>query len=76
MIWTIALRQVCVRLLCHQTLSKRGNLERHHNPKFKDIFPPKSASPAKRVVELKSGLKAQQSLFGKPVNLHKAATKA
>lgn len=61
-----------------QPLSKRGNL-RHHNtnhPKFKDIFPPKSAIHAKRVVELKSGLKAQQSLFVKPANSQKAATEA
>ncbi|KAK0131923.1 General transcription factor II-I repeat domain-containing protein 2B [Merluccius polli] len=71
----------CVCMLCHQTqaLSKRGNLERHHNtnhPKFKDIFPPKSAIRAKRVLELKSGLKVQQSLFVKPVNRLKAATEA
>lgn len=71
----------CVCILCHQTqaLSKRGNLERHYNtnhPKFKDIFPPKSAVRAKRVVELKSGLKAQQSVFVKPANSQKAATEA
>lgn len=75
------MKDKCEWMLCHQTqaLSKRGNLELHHNtshPKFKDIFPPKSAIRAKRVVELKSGSKAQQSLLIKPANSQKAATEA
>ena len=53
----------CVCMLCHQTLalSKRGNLERHHNTnhdKF-NSFPAKSAICARRVAELKAWLKAQ-----------------
>ena len=71
----------CVCMLCHQTqaLSKRGNLERHHNTnhsKFKDSYPPKSAIRARKIQELKSGLKAQQSLFTKPATQNKAATEA
>ena len=71
----------CVCMLCHQTLalSKRGNLERHHNTnhdKFKDSFPAKSAIRARKVAELKAGLKAQQSLFTKPAAQNKAATEA
>lgn len=55
-------------MLCGQTqaLAKRGNLERHHvkpHPKFQDSYPPKSRLRAKKVEELKSGLKNQQSLF-------------
>ena len=72
-------KSVC--MLCHQpqALSKRGNLERHHNtnhPKFKDCYPPKSAIRAKKVQELKVELKAQQSLFSKPTSQSKAATEA
>ena len=71
----------CVCMLCHQTqaLSKRGNLERHHNTnhsKFKDSYHPKSAIRARKIEELKSGLKAQQSLFTKPATQNKAATEA
>jgi len=55
-------------MLCHQTqaLSKRGNLEQHHNTnhyKFKDSFSSKSAIQTKKVTELKARLKAQQLLF-------------
>ncbi len=58
----------CVCMLCHQkqALCKRGNLERHHNtnhPKFKDRYPQKSAIRARKVDELRSELKAQQSLL-------------
>jgi len=68
-------------MLCHQTLalSKRRNLERHHNTnhdKFKDSFPAKSAIRAKKVAELKARLKAQQTLFTKPAAQNKAATEA
>lgn len=68
-------------MLCQQTqaLSKRGNLERHHNTnhqKFKDSYPPKSAIHARKVDEVKSGLKAQKSLFTKPAVKNKAATEA
>ncbi|KAL7397457.1 hypothetical protein ABVT39_022401 [Epinephelus coioides] len=71
----------CVCLLCHQTqaLCKRGNLERHHttnHQKFKDGYPPKSTIRARKVDELKSGLKAQQSLFTKPASQNKAAAEA
>jgi len=70
----------CVCMLCHQTLalSKRGNLERHHNTnqnKF-ESFPAKSAIRARKVAELKAGLKAQWSLFTKPAAQNKAATEA
>jgi len=60
-------------------LSKRGNLERHHNTnhyKFKDSFPAKSAIRARKVAELKARLKDQQSLFTKPAAHSKAATDA
>lgn len=68
-------------MLCHQTqaLSKRGHLERHHNTnhkKFKELFPPKTAIRARKVLELKSELKAQRSLFIIPTAQHKAATEA
>lgn len=43
------------------------------HPKFKELFPPKTA---KKIVELKSELKAQQSLFVRPAVRHKAATEA
>ena len=71
----------CVCMLCHQAqaLSKRGNLEQHHNTnhqKFKDSYPPKSTIRAKKVQELKAVLKAQQSLFTKPASQNKAATEA
>uniref|UniRef100_A0A3Q3E7E7 SPIN-DOC-like zinc-finger domain-containing protein n=1 Tax=Labrus bergylta TaxID=56723 RepID=A0A3Q3E7E7_9LABR len=71
----------CVCMLCHQTqaLSKRGNLERHHNTnhqKFKESYPRKSAIQARKVDELKSGLKTQQSLFTKPAAQNKAAAEA
>lgn len=74
-------KEKCVCMLCHQTqaLSKRGNLERHHNtnhPKFKDSYPPKSAIRAKKNEELKTGLKAQQRCFTKPAVQSKAATEA
>lgn len=71
----------CVCLLCNQTqaLAKRGNLERHHNTnhqKFKDSYPPKSTIRARKVNELKSGLKVQQSFFTKPAKQNKAASEA
>lgn len=71
----------CVCMLCHQTqaLTKRGNLERHHNTnhqKFKDTYPPKSAIRAWKVEELKSGLKTQQSFFTKHAAQNKAAIEA
>ncbi|KAL2097960.1 hypothetical protein ACEWY4_007167 [Coilia grayii] len=74
-------KEKCVCLMCHQpqALSKRGNLERHHNtnhPKFKNSFPPKSQIRAKKVQELKAALKAQQSVFTKPTSQNKAATEA
>ncbi|KAL7378660.1 hypothetical protein ABVT39_017000 [Epinephelus coioides] len=71
----------CVCLLCHQiqALCKRGNLERHHttnHQKFKDGYPLKSTIRARKVDELKSGLKAQQSLFTKLASQNKAAAEA
>uniref|UniRef100_A0A8C1R9U2 HAT C-terminal dimerisation domain-containing protein n=1 Tax=Cyprinus carpio TaxID=7962 RepID=A0A8C1R9U2_CYPCA len=68
-------------LICHQAvaLAKRGNVERHHNtihPNFKDTYPLKSTLRSKKVDELKSVLKAQQSLFTKPTAKSKAATEA
>ncbi len=67
-------------MLCHQkqALCKRGNLERHHNtnhPKFKDRYPQKSAIRARKVDELRSELKAQQSLFTKSADQNKAKNK-
>lgn len=66
-------------MLCHQTqaLSKRGNLEQHHNAnhqKLKDSYPPKSAIHARKADKLKSELKAQWSLRKKPSAQNKAAT--
>lgn len=71
----------CVCMLCHQAqaLSKRGNLQRHHetnHPKFKDSYAPKSTIRLKKISELKSALKAQQFFFTKPSTQHKAATEA
>lgn len=68
-------------MLCHQTLElfKRGDFEWHHNNnhgKFKDSFLARSAIRAKKVAELKVGLKAQQSLFTKPAAEYNAATEA
>uniref|UniRef100_A0A8C1NJA8 Uncharacterized protein n=1 Tax=Cyprinus carpio TaxID=7962 RepID=A0A8C1NJA8_CYPCA len=72
-------KSIC--LICHQAvaLAKRGNVERHHNtihPNFKDTYPLKSTHRSKKVDELKSVLKAQQSLFTKPTAKSKAATEA
>ncbi|CAJ1064623.1 General transcription factor II-I repeat domain-containing protein 2A [Xyrichtys novacula] len=69
----------CVCLLCGQTqaLAKKENLERHHTKthlKFQDSYPPKSRLRAKKVEDLKLGLKTQQCLFSKPASLEKAAT--
>ncbi|KAG2459918.1 GTD2B protein, partial [Polypterus senegalus] len=74
-------KEKCVCMLCHQkqALCKRGNLERHHNtnhPKFKDRYPQKSAIRARKVDELRSELKAQQSLFTKSADQNKAVTEA
>ena len=61
-------------MLCHQkqALCKRGNLERHHNTNHLKF--PCSAMRARKVDELKSELKAQQSLSTKPSAQNEAAT--
>ncbi len=71
----------CVCMLCHQkqALCKRGNLDRHHKTtrqKFKVSYPPKSMIRAKKVNELKSVLKSQQSRFTKSADQNQAATEA
>ncbi len=71
----------CVCMLCHQkqALCKRRNLERHHkttHQKCKVSYPPKSMIRAKKVNELKSVLKAQQSRFTKSADQNQAATEA
>lgn len=68
-------------MLCHQTqaLSKRGNLEQHHNPnhlKFKELFPLKTAIRTNKVEDLKLEFKSLQSLFVEPAVHHKAVTEA
>ncbi len=57
----------------------RSTPKRHHkttHQKFKDSYPPKSMIRAKKVNELKSVLKAQQSLFTKSADQNQAATES
>lgn len=69
----------CVCLVCRSSvaLPKRGNLERHFKTLHKNYetdFPQKSELRRRKLQDLKSSLKAEQSMFKRPAKQSVAAT--
>ncbi|XP_072380584.1 zinc finger BED domain-containing protein 5-like [Diabrotica undecimpunctata] len=69
----------CVCLVCRSSvaLSKRGNLERHYktlHENYENDFPQNSLFRKRKVQDLKSSLKTEQSMFTRSVKQSVAAT--
>ncbi|XP_072397972.1 protein FAM200C-like [Diabrotica undecimpunctata] len=69
----------CVCLVCRSSvaLPKRGNLERHYKTlqkNYENDFPQNSLFNKRKVKDLKSSLKTEQSMFTRPVKQSVAAT--
>lgn len=68
---------ICVICLASVAIPKRGNLERHHKTVHKNYekdFPPQSELRKRKVSDLISCLKKEQSMFTRPAKQSKAAT--
>lgn len=69
----------CICVICRASVAipKRGNLERHHKTVHKNYekdFPPQSELRKRKVSDLISCLKKQQTMFTRPAKQSKAAT--
>lgn len=70
-------KRICIICCTSVAIPKRGNLERHHKTVHKNYekdFPPQSELRKRKVSDLISCLKKEQTMFTRPAKQSKAAT--